>query len=149
MAIRDADQAPENATTVRDVQGGTRSTTHLDPLPWSSLVPWFLAQARMPGELAFGYRGATEQGPEWAVFSARDGSWCAVRMHVDGTGELEVRQDGPVKMWNEFEATHKMWDELGRPSWDRLGLTVTPDGRHQVWLDEPDSDFRWTLPPTA
>ncbi|MGH3942049.1 MAG: methyltransferase domain-containing protein [Pseudonocardiaceae bacterium] len=146
MAIRDTDRAPDGATTVGDVQAGSRSRTHLDPLPWSSLVPWFLAQAGMPGELAFGYRGATEQGPEWAVFSARDGSWCAVRMQADDTGEREVRQDGPVNMWNEFEATYTMWDELGWPSWDRLGLTVTPDGVHRVWLDEPDGDFRWSLP---
>ncbi len=147
MAIRDADQAPNSVATVGDVQGGIRSRTHLDPLPWSSLVPWFLAHARLPGELAFGYRGATEQGwPEWAVFSAHDGSWCAIRMHADDAGEREVRQDGPVTIWNEFEATHKMWDGLGRPGWDRLGLTVTPEGFHRIWLDEPDGEFRWSLP---
>jgi protein-L-isoaspartate O-methyltransferase len=150
MAIRDTDQAPENASTVGDIEAGTRSTTHLDPLlPWSSLVPWFLAQARLPGELTFGYRRATERGPEWAVFSARDGSWCAVRMHADDTGEREVHQDGPVKIWNEFEAAHTMWCGLGQPGWDRFGLTVTPDGFHQVWLDAPDGEFRWSLPPVA
>ena len=46
MAIRDADQAPNSAATVGDVQAGIRSGTHLDPLPWSALVPWFLAHAR-------------------------------------------------------------------------------------------------------
>ena len=149
MAIRDADQAPECVSTVGEVQAGIRSTTHLDPMPWSSLVPWFLAQARLPGQLAFGYRGATGQGPQWAVFSARDGSWCAVRMQPDDAGEREVRQAGPVKLWNVFETTYEMWDGLGRPSWDRLGLTVTPDRHHRVWLDEPDGDFRWSLPPRA
>lgn len=149
MAIRDADQAPECVSMVGEVQAGTRSTTRLDPLPWSSLVPWFLAQTRLPGQLTFGYRGATGQGPQWALFGARDGSWCAVRMQPDDTGEREVRQAGPVKLWNVFETTYKMWDGLGRPSWDRLGLTVTPDGHHRVWLDEPDGDFRWSLPPRA
>jgi methyltransferase of ATP-grasp peptide maturase system len=149
MAIRDADEVPGNATTVDDVQAGTRSTTYLEPLPWSSLVPWFLAQARLPGELTFGFRGATKHGPEWAVFGARDGSWCAVRMRPDDVGRREVRQDGPVKLWNEFEATYKMWDVLGRPGWDRLGLTVTPDRFHRVWLDDPDGDFGWSLPPVA
>jgi hypothetical protein len=33
-----------------------------------------------------------------------------------------------------------------RPRWDRLGLTVTPDGRHRVWLDEPDGAHTWELP---
>jgi hypothetical protein len=30
--------------------------------------------------------------------------------------------------------------------WERLGLTVLPDGFHRLWLDDPDGDFRWTLP---
>jgi hypothetical protein len=33
-----------------------------------------------------------------------------------------------------------------RPGWDRLGLTVTSDGRHRVWLDEPDGPHAWELP---
>lgn len=147
MAIRDTDQAPDSATTVKDVHAGIRSTTDLEPLPWSSLVPWFLTQARVPSELTFGYRGATAQGPEWAIFSGRDGSWCAVRIQTDDAGRREVRQHGPVNVWDEFEATRKMWDGLGRPSWDRLGLTVTPDGLHRVWLDDPHSGFEWSLPP--
>ncbi len=147
MAIRDADRAPDRATTVGDVQSGTRSTTELEPLPWSSLVPWFLAQARLPGELTFGYRGTTERGPEWAVFSACDGSWCAVRMQADGAGRRETRQGGPAHLWDEFEATHRTWDGLGRPSWNRFGLTVTPDGHHQIWLDDPAGDVGWGLPP--
>jgi hypothetical protein len=147
MAIRAADEAPDSASTVHDIQAGLRSTTYLEALPWSSLVPWFLAQARLPGELTFGYRGATEHGPEWAVFDARDGSWCAVRVRPDDAGRREVRQHGPVKLWDEFEASFKTWEMVGKPDWDRLGLTVTPDGFHQLWLDEPDGDFRWSLPP--
>jgi hypothetical protein len=30
--------------------------------------------------------------------------------------------------------------------WERLGLTVLPDGFRRLWLDDPDGDFRWTLP---
>jgi protein-L-isoaspartate O-methyltransferase len=33
MAIRDADEAPDNTTTVDDVRVGIRSTTYLEPLP--------------------------------------------------------------------------------------------------------------------
>src|SRR4030095_16818347 len=98
MAIRDADRAPDRTATVGDVQAGIRSTTQLQPLPWSSLVPWFLTQARLPSDLTFGYRRATEHGPEWAVFSAGDGSWCAVRMQADDAGRREIRQDGPVNL---------------------------------------------------
>jgi methyltransferase of ATP-grasp peptide maturase system len=142
MAIRDADLAPERETARPDMNTGTRSSTRLEPLPWSSLVPWFLAQARMPGEVTFGYRGATDQGPEWAVLSASDGSWSAVRTTPNEAGEREVRQGGPVPLWDAFEAGYETRDILGRPSWDRLGLTVTPDGAHRVWLDEPDNDVQ-------
>ncbi|GGP38918.1 ATP-grasp peptide maturase system methyltransferase [Saccharothrix coeruleofusca] len=137
MAMRDADRAPETARVVEDLSTGSRSSTRLEPTPWSSLVPWFLAQARMPGEVAFGYRGATGRGPEWAVFGTPDGSWSAVGTQPDGNGEREVRQGGPVRLWDAVEETHRAWRGFGRPNWDRLGLTVTPDGRHRVWLDEP------------
>ncbi len=67
-------------------------------------------------------------------------------MQVNAAGRREVSQNGPVNLWNEFEAIHRMWDGLGRPGWDRLGLTVTADGLHRVWLDNPDGDVGWVLP---
>jgi methyltransferase of ATP-grasp peptide maturase system len=139
MAIRDEDSAPETIVPAVDLDEGPRSTTRLDPLPWSSLVPWFLAQAAMPGTVAFGYRGDT------AVFSTDDGSWTMISLKPDDGGEREVRQGGPVRLWDAFEAAQRAWDELGRPSWDRLGLTVTPDGRHRIWLDAPASGIGWDL----
>jgi methyltransferase of ATP-grasp peptide maturase system len=148
MAMRAADRAPEPMLILGDVREGIRSATLLDPLPWSSLVPWFLAQSRMPDEVAFGYRGATGAGPDWAVFSSRDGSWCAVRMQADDAGEREVRQGGPVELWSEVEAAHRTWNDLGQPGWERFGLTITPDGSHRVWLDDPGGDVRWNLPVT-
>ena len=139
MAIRDEDSAPETIVPTVDLDEGTRSTTRLDPLPWSSLVPWFLVQAAMPGTVAFGYRGDT------AVFSTDDGSWAAISLKPGEADEREARQGGPVRIWDEFEAAQRTWDELGRPNWDRLGLTVTPDGRHRVWLDAPASGIGWDL----
>lgn len=143
MAMRGADRAPETPRRTIDLDAGARSSTRLEPLPWSSLVPWFLAQASMPGEVTFGYRGTQQQ---WAVFSTSDGSWAAV---TTKPGEREVRQGGPVRIWDAFEATQGRWDELGRPNWDRLGLTVTPDGRHRVWLDEPTGGVGWDLRTTS
>lgn len=146
MAIRDTDAAPDHATAVADVEAGARSTTRLEPLPWQALVPWFLAQSRLPHGVTFGYRGAGDNGPEWAIFTAGDGSWCAVGMQADDDGSREVRQGGPVAMWDVFEDAHRQWDGLGRPDWDRLGLTVLPGGLHRVWLDEPDGVCRWAMP---
>jgi hypothetical protein len=146
MAIRNADEAPGDERPTINPADGKQSWTTLPPLPWESLVPWFLAQIRMPSQLAFGYRGATAQGrPEWAVFTANEGSWCAVRMEADGD-RREVRQGGLVRIWDEFESAHRLWRKLGEPGWDRLGLTVMDDGFHRVWLDDPDGSHRWPLP---
>lgn len=145
MAIRDSDSAPETVGVQAEIDGGARSRTVLDPMPWASLVPWFLAQSRMPGPVSFGTRGITRQGPEWAMFSTACGSWAAVAMQPDGDGGREVRQGGPVRLWDAVEASHVEWAEVGTPSWDRLGLTVVPGGEHRVWLDEPGGPIHWRL----
>jgi methyltransferase of ATP-grasp peptide maturase system len=147
MTIRDTDAAPATVTGVAvQPEGGARSSTRLDPQPWPAAVAWLLATARLPRQLSFGYLGFTESGPEWATFGGDDGSWCAVRMQPDEHGHREVRAGGPVAIWTEFERTYGEWKALGRPGWDRLGLTVTPDGRHRVWLDNPESAHAWDLP---
>jgi protein-L-isoaspartate(D-aspartate) O-methyltransferase len=51
-------------------------------------------------------------------------------------GQWPVRQLGPRRLWDEVEAAHARWDELGRPVRSRYGLTVTAD-RQLVWLDDP------------
>ena len=147
MTIRDADAAPPSVPSVAvQPKDGARSSTRLDPQPWTAAVPWLLATSQLPRKIAFGYLGFTEAGPEWATFTGDDGSWCAVRMRPDGNGHREVRECGPAGIWAAFERTCAEWETLGRPGWDRLGLTVTPDGRHHVWLDEPDNSHGWELP---
>ncbi len=37
-----------------------------------------------------------------------------------------------------------LWTTLGRPDWDRFGLTAIAD-RQWIWLDTPDSDHTWHL----
>lgn len=58
----------------------------------------------------------------------------------------QLREGRATAIWGAFEATYREWEALGRPGWDRLGLTVTPDGRHRVWLDSPDGGPGWELP---
>lgn len=140
MAIRSTDTAPTGTHFPVDPSGGTRSRTTLDPLPWNSLIPWFLAQADLPAGITFGYLGA---GPEWAVFTASDGSWCTVRMEPGEDRKREVRQSGPTSLGNRVEAATEAWVGLGRPSWDRFGLTVRPGRPHRIWLDSPESDVHW------
>lgn len=147
MAMRHRDTPAEQvgAADICNFASAARSTTELEPLPWSALIPWLLAQAELPSGLRFGYQGFGGQGPEWAIFAAPDGSWAAVAMYSAPTGTREVRQGGPVAVWDTFERAYWRWHDLGRPGWDQLGLTVFPNGLHRLWLDEPESQVRWDL----
>lgn len=72
------------------------------------------------------------------VLTAPDGS--QARHRPDG----ELRQTGPRRLWDEVEAAHSRWQEWGEPPRERFGLTATPD-EQWVWLDNPDSEHRWSL----
>ncbi|RFU41959.1 methyltransferase domain-containing protein [Actinomadura logoneensis] len=64
------------------------------------------------------------------------GSWASLEHRTDAE-KFPVRQSGDRNLWNEVEAAYRWWDGLGRPTADRWGLTVTPEGQH-VWLDTED-----------
>ncbi|MBF9135222.1 ATP-grasp peptide maturase system methyltransferase [Plantactinospora sp. S1510] len=70
------------------------------------------------------------------------GSWARVRHHGD---EVTVTQGGGRRMWDEVAAWCLRWDQAGRPGHNRLGLTVTPEGRQTVWVDTPTGRWRWDL----
>jgi methyltransferase of ATP-grasp peptide maturase system len=60
------------------------------------------------------------------------GSWACL-----DTATRTVEQYGPDRLWDELEAAHQQWQQLGKPTRDRFGVTVDPDGRHTLWLDGP------------
>jgi protein-L-isoaspartate(D-aspartate) O-methyltransferase len=82
--------------------------------------------------------------PDPSVFGdPRDLSWA--RFEEGGL----VTQAGPRRIWDQIEDLFEQWCKLGCPNRERFGLTVHPDGRHVLWLDEPDSDPSWEIsPPT-
>ncbi|UGY91711.1 methyltransferase domain-containing protein [Streptomyces gobiensis] len=72
--------------------------------------------------------------PVW-FYGLSDLSW-AVVVFRDGQPEATVYQSGARRLWDEAEAAYRWWEGEGRPTYERFGLTVTPDS-HTVWLDEP------------
>ncbi len=66
-----------------------------------------------------------------------DGSW-AYQEPVDG--ELRVEQGGPRRLWDELETAHHAWADAGKPTRDRIGVTVTADA-HWTWLDTPEHEL--------
>lgn len=56
----------------------------------------------------------------------------------------ELTQHGPRPLWDLIENAHDTWTNLGKPSREQFGITVTPD-RQWVWLDDPRSEYQWRL----
>lgn len=59
-------------------------------------------------------------------------------------GDHTIRQGGPARLWDQMETAYQQWQQIGRPTRDRFGLTID-NGRHTIWLDQPDSPHQWVL----
>jgi len=70
------------------------------------------------------------------VHDSTTGSWATVEVGRGSTAN-PVRQHGPRRLWDEIEQAHSWWVKHDRPTYTRLGVTVT--GTEQwTWLDHPD-----------
>ncbi|MGG2464192.1 hypothetical protein ACO0M4_31215 [Streptomyces sp. RGM 3693] len=76
--------------------------------------------------------------PIW-FYSLIDRSWAAVMLGDDQAGS-RVWQSGPRRLWEEVEAAYDWWTRHGSPGFERLGLTVAPDGQ-RAWLDDPQQSW--------
>lgn len=56
-------------------------------------------------------------------------SWASV-------ADTVVRQAGVRRLWDEVISAYCWWQQSGRSSRDRYGVTVTAQGQ-AVWLDDP------------
>ncbi|MDB5068501.1 MAG: protein-L-isoaspartate(D-aspartate) O-methyltransferase [Chloroflexi bacterium] len=75
-----------------------------------------------------------------AYVAMDDRSW--FRLDVE---KAQVTQGGTRCLWDAFEALYQRLDEAGRPSRERFGLTVQPDGAHLIWLDRPGPHHTWAV----
>lgn len=82
--------------------------------------------------------------PGDAFIASSDGAWCEISAVPDDDGKRTVWQAGPRLLWDYIEAAHGRWTQLGRPGWERFGLTVT-ERLHCVWLDSPDTSNQWPI----
>lgn len=143
MAMRHHRDQPGPVLRVADAEGERFRSTDAPVPPWGEPVVWFLAQlGGLPRGVVFGaVLDPDTREPNAATLTAPDGSWARVNL-----GDRRVIEGGAVSLWESVEWAYARWVDAGRPGWDRLGLTVTPDGDHSVWVDDPDIGQRWTLP---
>lgn len=122
-----------------------RTTTLVLTRPWEQSTFWFFAHTVLPLGTTFSLRGEDpDQPPRNTVLQAPDGSWCEVREDPEVNGTRTVWETGPHALWRVIEDAHARWCGLGRPGWDRFGLTVTVE-RQFIWLDAPNSERPWVL----
>ena len=62
------------------------------------------------------------------------GSWASLHLTPDGP-PYDVRQAGPRPLWDELQAAHQWWTELGEPSVHEWQFTITEASQH-VMLNE-------------
>ncbi|CAL9421533.1 Protein-L-isoaspartate O-methyltransferase [Streptomyces sp. enrichment culture] len=134
MPLR-ADRLPSRPV---DSATGRRSATGPDPalITEPGFCAW--AFARLP-DITMTY--ADEDGGVRRVWlTGRDGSAATAAGYGragDGGGPLEVWQYGPASLWDRVEAAWRAYEAEGCPRQGEFGLTVTRDGRQEIWLRDP------------
>jgi methyltransferase of ATP-grasp peptide maturase system len=129
MPLR-APQTHEVTWPTPDMTGSTR-TAQLAAAVVSPTSPFeFFAGLDLPDVHAAGAANCV-------LLTHPDGSW--VRHETDF-----VVQGGPRRLWDEIEASHQKWRDLGSPRRARFGITITPTSQN-LWLDTPDSPHHWPL----
>lgn len=144
MTMRSKTVPAPPVTRSARAEGSRTRPTAAPAVPWqgTAAVAWFLAQTQLPAGLVYGFvLDPDSRQPVASTITAPDGSWAQVSL-ADGT----VTGAGVTPLWATFERFHDQWRSLREPTWGRFGLTVTPDGRHRVWLDSPESSHAWDLP---
>ncbi len=131
---------------VLDQRNPQRATTAVDAAPVADCPSLrFLLQLHLAGYRVRGFL----RSPGSAELSghATDGSWFTVGLRADDGGLFPVAQGGLGRLWDTVESCWALWHRLGQPGIERFGVTA-PDvaDLQYVWLDHPDSGYRWPLP---
>jgi methyltransferase of ATP-grasp peptide maturase system len=137
-------QLPELSARAVNAPGEHR-TTNLDPAVLRKSPFGFLAQLAMPGTEAGQVivKDGQGRGPTYfCLTDPRTQAWA--RVSTDTSTDQQVTQGGDRRLWDELEAAHELWKELGQPRPHNFTIKITPDGSQVVNL--PSAVRSWSLP---
>ncbi|OLT25322.1 hypothetical protein BJF83_23195 [Nocardiopsis sp. CNR-923] len=106
---------------------------------------WQLVLGHLVPDLRHAVYEADPDRPEWAgqasvYVAAPDGSW-ALAEYTPAGGPFETARHGPDDLWTRIAAAWNTWCTAGRPTTERLGVSVDADGT-RLWADTPDHVLR-------
>jgi hypothetical protein len=106
---------------------------------------WLLACLALPPGLRYGYiLDPATRTPKAATLSAPDGSWSEIDLTTAEDGSRQIREGGPIPLWDHGEHAYQRWCQHNQPSWERFGLTATPEAQW-IWLDGPHTGSTWPV----
>ncbi|WP_171164207.1 ATP-grasp peptide maturase system methyltransferase [Streptomyces sp. I05A-00742] len=143
MIARQQD-APASLGTIPAPDDGASRRTPYGPDGLTAAGSGFVAQLAMPGARFFSMP-ADDGTPCTYVLDGTNESFAVLTPRADDT--WNVRQGGPVALWDAFENALGTWCSAGSPVPTEFGVTVTAESQ-RVWLGAPDGPS-WRLPTPA
>ncbi|MFE6912216.1 ATP-grasp peptide maturase system methyltransferase [Streptomyces erythrochromogenes] len=115
--------------SARTAYADSERQTKVSPLMLDEWMPAFLAQLAAPGAQLV--RAATSEGARLlCLFDPNRESFA--EFTADGDG-WQVRQGGPVALWDDIEQALTAWQEAGRPDITAVRLLIT-NRAHTYWI---------------
>lgn len=111
---------------------GEERTTSLDPAVFREREFAFFAQLSLPGTEAgqVGIKG----GPTYfCLTDPHREAWARVEL-AESAVERVVTQGGDRRLWDELEAAHTLWQELGQPKPEQFTVSISAEGEQVVRL---------------
>ncbi|MDP8931801.1 MAG: methyltransferase domain-containing protein [Actinomycetota bacterium] len=131
MAMTHATELTGVPTLLGDPATAETGPAGLDPAVLDDACFTFFAQLHLPTGISL-RAGIATNGARTA--------------RLAGDSPDTVAEHDPDQLWSTVRRAQQHWQQLGRPRWERFGLTATPE-RQWIWLDQPNGPHSWPLDP--
>ncbi len=138
MAARSqVDQYPAGDLAARAAYATSERITRMSPQLLDGWTPAFFAQLAAPGVQLI--RSLDDDGSSRTYLFDVDRESFAELTEASVEGEWNVRQGGPLGLWDRIEETLALWQANGEPGIEDVRLAVDERG-HTYWIGEEKPD---------